>query len=85
VRVTIDGVEYVPATSIPGVEHVLETLALQYHTPETLAHYGTDDLWVLVGERGDAEGGEPFQQFAARLARAVSDATDASKKAPDAP
>lgn len=67
-RVTIDGVEYVPATSIPGFAAVLETLALQYHTPETLAEYGMEHMTIIVDE-GSANGeGETFQEFAARLA-----------------
>lgn len=67
-RVTIDGVEYVPATSIPGMEKVLRALALQYHTPETLEEYGIKGLRILVGEFNNDDGGETFQEFAARLA-----------------
>jgi len=66
-RVTIDGVEYVPATSIPGMEKVLRALALQYHTPDTLADYGTEGLRIIVSEMDDDDG-ETFEEFAARLA-----------------
>ncbi|QOP66307.1 hypothetical protein SEA_PIPPA_66 [Arthrobacter phage Pippa] len=69
-RVTIDGVEYVPAaTSSPSVEKLLEALALQYHTPETLEEYGTKHLKIVVAEAGDfRDDGETFEQFAARVA-----------------
>lgn len=66
-RVTIDGVEYVPATSIPGMDKVLRALALQYHTPGTLAEYGMEGLRIVVDEADDDDG-ETFQEFAARLA-----------------
>lgn len=65
-KVTIDGVEYVPATSVANVEKFMRALALQYHTPETLAEYGTVGLRIIVSE--DQEEGETFQEFAARLA-----------------
>jgi hypothetical protein len=67
-KVTIDGIEYVPATSIQGMEQVLRALALQYHTPETLQEYGFDGIRILITEAGDDDGGETFQEFAARLA-----------------
>lgn len=66
--VTIDGVEYVPAVSITGISGVLETLALQYHTPDTLKEYGTGGLSIIVTDTEQDDGGETFQQFAARLA-----------------
>ena len=67
-RVTIDGVEYVPATSIPGMDKILRALALQYHTPETLEEYGTEGLHIVVAEPDGDYQGETFQEFAARLA-----------------
>jgi hypothetical protein len=67
-KVTIDGIEYVPATSVANVDKFLLALALQYHTPETLAEYGTDGLVILVTDPGDRNDGETFQEFAARLA-----------------
>ena len=64
-HVVIDGVEYVPATSIANVEKLLRVLALQYHTPDTLAEYGTEGLRIVVSE--DDDEGETFEEFAARL------------------
>lgn len=68
-RVTIDGVEYVPATSVKGVAEMLKALALQYHTPESLAQFGMENLMVIVDEGDGRNGGETFQELAARLAR----------------
>jgi hypothetical protein len=65
-KVEIDGVRYVPAVQIGGIAEVLMTLALQYHTPETLAEYGIESLRILVSD--DPGEGESFQDFAARLA-----------------
>lgn len=64
-KVIIDGVEYVPAVSIANVDKFLRALALQYHTPQTLAEYGTEGLRIVVTE--DQEEGVPFQEFAARM------------------
>ena len=77
-RVTIDGVEYVPASTVsPSMEQLLEALALQYHTPETLAEYGTKHLKVVVGEGGDfPHDGETFEQFAARAASTKEQETE---------
>jgi hypothetical protein len=69
-EVVIDGVRYVPAVTVDAsVEQVLRTLALQYHTPETLAEFGFDDLRIIVADPGAfGEEGESFQEFAARMA-----------------
>lgn len=68
-EVIIDGVRYVPAAeAAPGIADVLRTLALQFHTEGTLRDYGTADLRIVVGDGFDANEGETFDEFAARLA-----------------
>lgn len=63
--VYIDGVRYIPATEVKGIDIVLKALALQYHTENTLEEYGMDHLTIIVTD-GESEG-ESFQDFAARL------------------
>jgi hypothetical protein len=71
-EVVIDGVRYVPATeAVVGLADVLRALALQYHTEDSLADYGTGGLRIVVGEGFDE--GETFDEFAARLAQALGD------------
>jgi hypothetical protein len=53
------------------VERAVRVLALQYHTPESLAEYGTRRLRVIVGEFDEEEGGVTLEEFAARLADAA--------------
>lgn len=71
-EVIIDGVRYVPATeAVAGVAEVLRALALQYHTENTLAEYGTRGLRVVVGDSFEPDEGETFDEFAARLAQDI--------------
>lgn len=71
-EVIIDGVRYVPATeAVVGVADVLRTLALQWHTEDTLQEHGTDGLRVVVGDGFESDEGETFDEFAARLAQAL--------------
>ena len=72
-HVTVGGRLYVPAVTVSaGLNEFLRALARQYTTDEYLDEHGFTDggpLRVVVTDAGPLEGGETFDELAARLAK----------------